>query len=134
MTWGDPSGIARWTPAKLAYGGAHGFDEEKHALEASLTAGVTLFDTAAMYSGGASERRLGELARGKEVLLATKFPPSPFSRADSLPRALAASLARLGRSSVDLYQHHFPSSWIPIPKLMELMTDAVEGERSRRLG
>src|SRR6266487_1101155 len=78
MTWGDPSGFARWTPAKLAYGGAHGFEEEKRAVEASVAAGVTLFDTAAMYSSGASERRLGELARGQAVLLATKFPPSPF--------------------------------------------------------
>ncbi|MEW5986728.1 MAG: hypothetical protein AB1791_08850 [Chloroflexota bacterium] len=51
MTWGDPSGLARWTPAKLAYGGAHGFEEEKRALETSVAAGVTLFDTAAMYNG-----------------------------------------------------------------------------------
>src|SRR5881296_2320619 len=72
MTWGDPSGLARLNPAKLAYGGAHGFDEEQRALEASLEAGVTLFDTAAMYSGGASERRRGELARGKAVVIATK--------------------------------------------------------------
>jgi aryl-alcohol dehydrogenase-like predicted oxidoreductase len=35
---------------------------------------VNLFDTAAMYSGGASERRLGELAQGRDVLIATKFP------------------------------------------------------------
>ncbi len=118
MTWGDPSGLARWTPAKLAYGGAHGFDEEKRALETSVAAGVTLFDTAEMYAGGASERRLGELARGKDVLLATKFPPSPFSRTESMPKELDASLARLGRSSVDLYQHHFPSNQASIPKLM----------------
>jgi aryl-alcohol dehydrogenase-like predicted oxidoreductase len=134
MTWGDPSGLARWTPAKLAYGGAHGFDEEKRALEASLAAGVTLFDTAAMYSGGASERRLGELIQGKEVLIATKFPPGPFSGAESLPRALEASLARLGRSSVDLYQHHFPSRWIAIPKLMVLMADAVEAGQVKAVG
>lgn len=134
MTWGDPSGLARWTPAKLAYGGAHGVDEEQRALEASLAAGVTLFDTAEMYSGGASEQRLGELARGKDVVLATKFPPSLFSRAESLPRELDASLARLGRSSVDLYQHHFPSSRIPIAKLMELMADAVEAGKVRAVG
>lgn len=134
MTWGDPSGLARWTPAKLAYGGAHGFEEEKRALEVSVAAGVTLFDTAAMYSGGAAERRLGELARGKEVLLATKFPPSPFSRTDSLPQALEASLTRLGRSWVDLHQHHFPSPWVSIPKLMELMADAVETGQVKAIG
>ena len=78
MTWGDPKGLARLHPAKLAYGGAHGYEEEKRALEASLAAGVNLFDTAAMYSFGAAERRLGELARGKEVLIATKFPGTFF--------------------------------------------------------
>lgn len=134
MTWGDPAGLARWTPAKLAYGGAHGFDEEKRALETSVAAGVTLFDTAEMYSGGASERRLGELARGKDVLVATKFPPSPFSRTESMPKELDASLARLGRSSVDLYQHHFPSNQASIPKLMELMADAVEAGKVKAVG
>ncbi len=70
MTWGDAKGLARLHPAKIAYGGAHGRDEEMRALEASLAAGVTLFDTAAMYSGGASELRLGELARGTQALIA----------------------------------------------------------------
>ncbi|HEX6385509.1 MAG TPA: aldo/keto reductase [Anaerolineae bacterium] len=126
--------MARLNPAKLAYGGAHGFDEEKRALEASLAAGVTLFDTAAMYSNGASERRLGELARGKDVLIATKFPPSPFSRTEDMPQALDASLARLGRNSVDLYQHHFPSNRVSIPKLMELMADAVEAGKVKAVG
>jgi aryl-alcohol dehydrogenase-like predicted oxidoreductase len=134
MTWGNPSGLARWTPAKLAYGGAHGFEEEKRALEVSVAAGATLFDTAEMYSGGASERRLGELARGQDVLLATKFPPSPFFRTESMPKELDASLERLGRSSVDLYQHHFPSNRVSIPKLMELMADAVEAGKVKAVG
>ena len=65
MTWGDAKGFARLHPAKTAYGGAEEFEEEKRALEVSLEAGIDLFDTAAFYSGGASERRLGELARGQ---------------------------------------------------------------------
>ncbi len=134
MTWGDPTGLARWHPAQLAYGGAHGIEEERAALEASLAAGVNLFDTAAMYSGGASERRLGELARDKDVLIATKFPPGVFSRTEEMPRALEASLARLGRVSVDLYQHHFPSSRVSIPTLMGLMADAVEAGKVRAVG
>ena len=77
MTWGHATGIQRWLPAQSAYGGAHGPDEEQRAFAASLAAGVTFFDTAAMYSGGASEQRLGELAHGRAVVLATKFPPSP---------------------------------------------------------
>jgi aryl-alcohol dehydrogenase-like predicted oxidoreductase len=65
MTWGSPSGRSRWGPAKPAYGGPPGPEEEAQAFEESLAAGVDLFDTAAMYSGGASERRLGELDKDK---------------------------------------------------------------------
>lgn len=134
MTWGDPKGLARLNPAKLFYGGAHGAEEEQRAFATSVAAGVTLFDTAAMYSSGASERRLGELARGKDVLIATKFPASPFARTEALPQALEASLARLGRSTVDLYQHHFPTNRVSIPKLMELMADAVAAGKVRAVG
>jgi aryl-alcohol dehydrogenase-like predicted oxidoreductase len=135
MTWGDAKGLARLHPAKIAYGGAHGFEEEKRALEASLEAGVNLFDTAAMYSGGDSEQRLGELARGsKEVLIATKFPGSFFFRPENLPRELEASLARLGRRAVDLYQHHFPANTASIPRLMELLADAVEAGQVKAVG
>jgi aryl-alcohol dehydrogenase-like predicted oxidoreductase len=134
MTWGSPSGRSRWGPAKLAYGGTPGPDEEQRALEASLSAGVDLFDTAAMYSGGASERRLGELADGRHVVIATKFPPGWLSTAGALPQALDQSLARLRRSAIDLYQHHFPSRRIPIPSLMGFMADAVEAGKIRAIG
>ncbi len=134
MTWGDPKGLARLHPAQIAYGGAHGYDEEKQALEVSLAAGVSLFDTAAMYSRGASERRLGELAREKEVLLATKFPGSFFFRSENLPQELEASLARLDRTAVDLYQHHFPTNRVSIPQLMDLLADAVEAGKVRAVG
>jgi aryl-alcohol dehydrogenase-like predicted oxidoreductase len=134
MTWGDAKGFARLHPAKLAYGGAHGFEEEKRALEVSLEAGVNLFDTAAMYSGTASERRLGELAQGRDVLIATKFPASFSFRAERLPQELDASLTRLGRESIDLYQHHFPSNRVSIPNLMELLAEAVEAGKIKAVG
>jgi aryl-alcohol dehydrogenase-like predicted oxidoreductase len=134
MTWGSPSGRSRWGPAKLAYGGTPGSEEEQLAFEESLAAGVDLFDTAAMYSGGASERRLGELAEGNQVVIATKFPPGWLSKAAALPDALDQSLARLRRSTIDLYQHHFPSRRISIPSLMGLMADAVAAGKVRAIG
>jgi aryl-alcohol dehydrogenase-like predicted oxidoreductase len=108
--------------------------EEKRALEASLEASVNLFDTAAMYSGGASERRVGELARGRDVLVATKFPSGFRFRAEGFPGELEATLARLGRSTVDLYQHHFPAKRVSIPDLMEQLADAVEAGKVRAVG
>ena len=124
MTWGEASGFHRLMPAKAAYGGAISA-EEQAAFVASMAAGVNFFDTAEMYSGGASERRLGELAVAKDVVIATKFPPSPMSRADDMPAALDASLGRLQRPSVDLYQHHFPSRRVDIATLMGLQSSAV---------
>lgn len=134
MTWGDPKGLARFHPAKIAYGGAHGFEEEKQALESSVAADVTLFDTAAMYSGGASERRLGELARGRDVLIASKFPAGFSFRAEGFPKELEGSLARLGRESIDLYQHHFPANGVSIPKLMGYLADAFDAGKIRAIG
>jgi aryl-alcohol dehydrogenase-like predicted oxidoreductase len=134
MTWGDPAGRARWTPAKLAYGGTASRDDERRAFDASVAAGATLFDTAAMYGAGASERRLGELAHGRDVLIATKFPPNMLSSADSMPRALARSLELVQRTTVDLYMHHYPSRWVSIPRLMNQMADAVEQGKVRAVG
>jgi aryl-alcohol dehydrogenase-like predicted oxidoreductase len=86
MTWGDAKGLARFHPAKTAYGGSHGFEEEKRALEASLAAGVNLFDTAAMYSGGAAERRLGELAGIRTSLLPANIRPVFLSAPKIFPK------------------------------------------------
>jgi aryl-alcohol dehydrogenase-like predicted oxidoreductase len=133
MVWGQASGLDRLMPAKTAYGGAE-FDDEQAAFDASLAAGINFFDTAAMYSGGGSERRLGDLAAAQDVVVATKFPPSPLGRAEDLPAALDASRARLRRTSVDLYQHHFPSRRVDIPALMWFMADAVEAGKVRAVG
>jgi aryl-alcohol dehydrogenase-like predicted oxidoreductase len=70
MVWGEASGLQQVMPAKIAYGGTDAANEQA-AFEATLAAQVNFFDTAAMYSGGASERRLGELARGKEIVIAS---------------------------------------------------------------
>ncbi|MCQ3938895.1 MAG: aldo/keto reductase [Chloroflexi bacterium] len=134
MTWGDAKGLARFHPAKTAYGGAHGYEEEKRALEVSIEAGVNLFDTAAMYSLGAAERRLGELARGRDVIIATKYPSGFSFRVEDFPKELEATLARLGRDSIDLYQHHYPNERISIPALMNQVADAVERGKVRAVG
>ena len=133
MIWGEASGLQRVMPAKATFGGTFPA-EEQAAFEASLAAEVNFFDTAAMYSAGGSERRLAELAEGKDIVIATKFPLAPFARAEDLPLALETSLGNLRRGSIDLYQHHFPSRRVDIPTLMGLMADAVEAGKIRAVG
>jgi aryl-alcohol dehydrogenase-like predicted oxidoreductase len=134
MTWGDPAAIPRWSPARLAYGPAGSLEEQRAALETSMAAGAGLVDTAAMYGKGESERRVGELAAGRPVLIATKYPSRIFSSDEKLPEDLEASLARLRRRTVDLYQVHFPSRWRSIPRLMQLMADTVQAGKVRAVG
>ena len=67
-------------------------------------------------------------------MIATKFPPGMRATAEDMPRALEASLARLQRPVVDLYQHHFPAKRVDIPRLMGLMADAVDAGKIRAVG
>jgi aryl-alcohol dehydrogenase-like predicted oxidoreductase len=134
MVWGDMSAAPWWSPARSAYGPTSTAAQQRDALETSLAAGVNFLDTAAMYGKGVSERRVGELTQGKDVVVATKFPFGNFSRAGSLPATLDESLTRLQRSRVDLYQIHYPFPWLSIPKLMNLMADAVEASKIRAVG
>jgi len=114
MVWGQPKGMARWTPAQLAYGPSHGTAEEEQALKVSLAAGVNLIDTAEMYSNGASERRVVELVQGKDVLIATKFPPSLFPKRMPFQRlwetaSLVYNAVRLIYSNITFPQVGYPS-------------------------
>jgi aryl-alcohol dehydrogenase-like predicted oxidoreductase len=132
MTWSEP----RFGPAQGAYGPSAGREEEERALAASVAGGVTLVDTAPMYSSGESERRVGELvrARGRDVEIATKFSPRPWQLAGSLPAGLDASLARLGVEQVALYQIRFPHPLHAIPTLMGHLAAAVRAGKARAVG
>jgi len=134
MTWGEKTRMT-------AYGGTKSPADEEAAFRASLDAGVTLFDTAEMYSSGNSERRLGALAKDTNALIATKYAPSfPFPlfflprTSGHLPKALDGSLARLGRPAVDLYQIHYPVSGVSIRALMGRLADAVQVGKVRAVG
>lgn len=132
MTWGE----ARFGPAQGAYGRSAGKDEEKAALVESVALGATLVDTAAMYSSGESERRVGELVRetGAAAQIATKFSPSPWQLAGALPRELDRSLERLGTDRVTLYQIHFPALLQPIPTLMKHLAAAQRAGKTAAVG
>ena len=109
----------------------------KAAFDASLEAGLTLFDTAEVYGRGISEKILGRLVRRTEqpVIVASKFAPLPYRvRTASLSRALTGSLKRLGLERIDLYQIHWPYTALKIEPLMNALADEVEAGRVRAVG
>lgn len=137
-----PLGVGAWawgTTRLWGYGGEYGRQEVGEAFRASMAEGVTLFDTAEIYGNGASERIIGELLReggfqGTPVI-ATKFAPLPYRLSPrTLISAVDRSLERLGVSTIDLYQIHFPSP-LPNPKgLMDALGEVVREGKVRQVG
>ena len=94
-----------------------------------LILGVRFVDTAEIYGSGYSERLLGQFLKDMDqpVLVATKFFPWPWRLTKaSIPRALRASLERLGLPSVDLYQIHWASPLMSPERMMEGMVECVK--------
>src|SRR4051794_37029075 len=88
-------------------------EDQRAAVQRALDAGVTYFDTAAMYGNGRSEENIGrvltELGAWDRVTLGTKLRLKAENLGDipgSVRRCLRESLQRLGRDSVDLLQLH----------------------------
>lgn len=106
-------------------------------FRASLDAGLTFFDTAEVYTGGESERLLGEcIGQDKRpVVIASKFAPLPnrFSP-HALMDALDASLSRLNIETIDLYHIHWPYTLMRIDALMDMMALAVRLGKIRAVG
>lgn len=82
--------------------------EEEEALRTGLSLGMTLIDTAEVYSSGHSEELIGRVMAGQRerVFLVSKVPPR-HTAGDGIARACAASLARLGTDHLDLYLLHW---------------------------
>ena len=134
MVWGDLSVSPRFNPARISYGPADNKEELRKVIEISIANGVKFIDTAAMYGKGASELYVGELTQGKEMTVATKFPQNFLPRTKDFPRDLENSLKRLKRTSIDLYQIHFPSPMLSIPRVLEQMADAVKSGLIKAVG
>jgi aryl-alcohol dehydrogenase (NADP+) len=114
-------------------------------IQRALELGINYFDTADMYSLGASEEVLGRALRDftkrEEVVIATKvyFPMSdrPGDRGLSRKRIMAsidASLRRLGTDYVDLYQIHRWDAETPIEETLSVLNDLVRVGKVRYLG
>ncbi|MGD0564275.1 MAG: aldo/keto reductase [Roseiarcus sp.] len=114
-------------------------------IKRALELGVNFFDTADMYSAGASEEILGraikDFARRDEVVIATKLfnPMGPGVNARGLSRkhvmeAIDASLKRLGTDYVDLYQIHRFDYETPIEETVEALSDVVRAGKALYVG
>jgi diketogulonate reductase-like aldo/keto reductase len=88
--------------------GRHPAPEEEEALRTGLALGMTLIDTAEIYSNGRSEELIGRAIAGQrdDAFLVSKVLPSHVT-GNSMARACAASLARLGTDYLDLYLLHW---------------------------
>ncbi len=118
-----PLGVGTWAWGDKGTWGMGGYDQSlteasiREAWEASIEAGVVLFDTAEVYGRGESERILGRLlaadpAVRPRVVIASKYMPNPWKphAHGALVAAARKSVERLGVESIDLYQIHGPIS------------------------
>ncbi len=120
-------------------------DEARPFFVKALESGINFFDTADIYSNGASEevtgRALKALAKREQVVIATKLrgPMGDGPNDQGLSRkhimdSIDASLKRLGTDYVDLYQIHRPDYETPIEETLEALNDIVRAGKVRYIG
>jgi len=135
MTYGS----SKWRPWVLDE------DASRPFIQRALEAGINFFDTADMYSLGASEevvgRALRDFTKRDQVVIATKvfFPvdKGPNDRGLSrkhIMQAIDASLRRLGTDFVDLYQIHRFDPETPVEETIEALHDVVKQGKARYIG
>lgn len=119
-------------------------DASRPFIRRALEAGINFFDTADVYSRGASEEVLGRALRDfcpvrEDYVLATKvfFPTDEHHGGLSrkhIMHAIDASLTRLGLDYVDLYQIHRFDNDTPIEETIEALHDVVKAGKARYIG
>jgi aryl-alcohol dehydrogenase-like predicted oxidoreductase len=132
-----PLGVGTWAWGDKSTWGMGGYDAAfteatiREAWEASINAGVLLFDTAEIYGSGESERIIGRLLKNdpsvrSKIVIASKFMPIPYKIAvkSSLASAAKASIERMGIEQIDLYQLHAPISFRSHAALAEALANA----------
>jgi len=117
--------------------------EATRMVDLCLDAGVNFFDTADIYSFGASEEILGQALKGRrdKTLISTK---ATFSMGDGpndkgssryhLVRACEASLKRLGTDYIDIYFMHGFDALTPVEETLRALDDLVSSGKIRYIG
>lgn len=123
--------------------GTTGPAEARRLLDICLDAGVTLFDTADVYSNGASEEVLGAAIKGRrdQVLVSTKAglpmgngPGDSGTSRPRLVRAVEDALRRLGTDRIDLFQLHAFDAGTPVEEVLSTLDMLVRAGKLRYVG
>ncbi|MEX0881952.1 MAG: aldo/keto reductase, partial [Cyclobacteriaceae bacterium] len=85
------------------------------AIKEAYDQGITTFDTAEAYGGGASENLLAEALgeKRKDIIIASKVGPDDFSP-ENIRKACERGLKNLQTDYIDLYQLHWPNPDLPL--------------------
>jgi aryl-alcohol dehydrogenase-like predicted oxidoreductase len=123
--------------------GTTGVEEATRLVDICLDAGLTMFDSADIYSGGMAEEILGQAIKGRrdQVIISTKAtfrsgegPNDVGSSRYHLIRAVEASLRRLGTDYIDLFQLHGFDATTPIEETLFTLDNLVKSGKIRYLG
>ena len=143
MSYGDPDAVVPGSTLRWEW--ALREDESRPFFKRALELGINFFDTANVYSVGASEeitgRALREFARREDVVIATKVwgamrsgPNGSGLSRKAILHEIDASLKRLGTDYVDLYQIHRWDPNTPLEETMEALHDVVRMGKARYIG
>lgn len=123
--------------------GTSGAEEATRLVSICLEAGLTMFDSADVYSAGLAEEVLGAAIRGRrdQVLISTKGtfrtgagPNDVGSSRFHLINACEASLKRLGTDYIDIYQLHGFDAATPVEETMRALDDLITAGKIRYIG
>jgi aryl-alcohol dehydrogenase-like predicted oxidoreductase len=123
--------------------GRTGVADARRLIDICLEAGITLFDTADVYSDGQSEEILGAALEGKRdrAIVSTKIGlrngPGENDAGVSrhhIIRSVDASLRRLGTDYIDLLQVHQFDAMTPVEDVMSSLDDLVRAGKVRYIG
>jgi len=121
-------GLGAWQAGMKSWGKNYTIEDVMKAIETAFEEGINFVDTAEIYGGGRSEEVLGRVLRawGDSIFVATKVS-GYNARPGRIEKSLKASLRRLNRRCVDLYQVHWPPSiYTSLPKVareLEMLVD-----------
>lgn len=125
------------------FGGRIDYDASLAVLNEAIEQGITLVDTADIYSQGTSEEFIGRALEGRRdaVFVATKFgkpmnehPSDARGSRDYIRWAIEGSLRRLRTDHVDVYQMHEPDPGTPLDETLGTLDELVREGKVRWIG